>query len=265
MSDQPQEAPLVSVRVNNGGEQYTPVGNIQVATAPEDSIQSTLRSPSGSRLMGNVTDDCRVTIDGVEMTISQAQDHGLVSLEDGQLSEHETPVIPGTQEGPDEALDINGNVVDSLENWSSAIESYTGSSQPSYAVVAEFMADPSRLPALLQTMAEEQGHDPAAFHQEAQRISTSIDGALNERLGSMGVDPHAFGEWVHRNVPAPELNRAIANLVVTGEFSPVRAIIQKYQRSVPSQMDDPHAGVSVEVNGQRIETTVANALRNGWL
>lgn len=266
MNEQVQpEAPRVSVRVNNGGEHFTPVGNAHVATAPEGSIQSTLRSPTGSRLMGAITDDCRVTVDGVELSVGQARQHGLVSLEDGQLTELDKPVMQEPEAEPDDALDIEASVTDTLENWAGAIEAYTGFSQPTYAVVSEFIADPSRLPAILQTMAEEQGQDPASFHVEAQRIAGEIDKSLNDRLSSMGVDPVAFGEWVHSAIPAPELNRAITHLCITGEFKPMKEIIQKYQRTSPSQIDDPHAGVSVQVNGQHIETTVANAKRNGWL
>ena len=259
------ETPRVSVRVNDGPVQVTPMGNIDVATASPDSVMSSVKSPAGGRLFGDVTPDCIVTVGGVEMTIQQAQARGLVSLEDGKVLEQEPPSMPEVEAGPDEALEVDASVTDTLENWSGAIEAYTGSSHHVHGVVLEFIDDPSRLPSLLQTMATEQQMDPSAFHEEAKRVTGEIETALNDRLKGLGVDPESFGEYARKQRGAPVLNRAIAQLVTNGDFGPLNEMVQNYRSQGVGNTDDDKAPVSVTVNGQKIETTVANARRNGWL
>lgn len=264
------EQPVAETEIQSGNRiignrPYTPTGEYDGLTG----VMRTVTANDGGRQRGPVQSDSRITVGGIELTVQQAVDHGLVSFEDGKVTELDADPLDQPQDEQDdqqehlEALGLEPEHLEALDNWSGAIQEFTGSEAAATQVLATFINNPSELPGLMMTMAAEEGLDHNNLYSEMFAVGQAIETQTNEYISSKGIeDIDGFWEAVRSSEGDGAVNNAFIALLRGNDMSQIDSFVDQYNRHQGPDNDEVKA---FNVDGKIIHTTVRVAKAKGWL
>ncbi|WP_207462279.1 hypothetical protein [Azospirillum sp. SYSU D00513] len=244
---------------------------VQPIAAVRDStgVLASARSHDGGLVMKALAPTDRVTVQGVEMTLEQAESRGFVRRgPDGQYQDASHEEIAKrvderyAKEQPEddlsEALEVDNIASETFSNWSGAIKSIGANP---VAVLGEVVMNPDRIPEALQMLAKSHGIPFSKVQEDIRYQAASVEDAVNRYVAGFGAtDSDGFWAYVNANVPKMDLASIFTRALFLGDASGFKDLAHRYVYSKPSA-DIPT--VKVNVGGRETKTDIITARRMG--